>query len=67
MKKYKKAGPASYQNYYRVRTTLYKRAVKLLQARGGKNPVVKFYGYGKPAPVDTILRRGLAIAKRDGI
>ena len=64
MKEYKKEGPKSYLKYYSVRTKLYKRAVKMLQARGGKNPILKFYGYRKNAPQNTIIKKGLAIAKR---
>jgi len=63
MKRYK---TEDYHKYYRVKSQLYKRAVKMLQAKGGKNPVRKFYGYAKPLPMDTIIRKGLVIAKRDG-
>jgi hypothetical protein len=45
---------------------LYKEAVKILQAQGGKNPVLKHYGKPGVNGQGTILRNAYVIAKREG-
>mgnify|MGYP006269957243 CR=1 FL=1 len=72
MKKARVKGPrvTPAEHKYRIKairqlSPLYKKAVKLIQAQGGKKPIQKHYG--TPGAVARILRKAYMIAKSKGL